>query len=217
MKKIEFELSDELYKKASSPIRNKEDLLMLLAYTIKFLITNGNVDNNSIAYDKKLVLYVDKMSRVFFSLHNKIFSFCFPFSINIPQDNHKISIKYKGYFEFDNISSSLLLSILEQNDIISDTFENIGEKIFEIILYNEWESIDYNGFCVLIKGLMMFEPGYIRYDYDPEHASEELHPLHHLDVFYSSNCTAKLGLKDNIDIEWLIDLLNIRTKCKYVD
>lgn len=63
MKKFEFELSDLLYDKAMLPIRTKGDLLRLLAHTIKFLILHPVADPTKIAEDKKLVLYIDKMSR----------------------------------------------------------------------------------------------------------------------------------------------------------
>ncbi len=216
MKKFEFELSDLLYDKAMLPIRRKDDLLRLLAHTIKFLVLHPTADTTTIAADKKLVLYIDKMSRLFFCVKDKIFSFRFPFYVGVNPEDSSLSISFKGYFEFDSITSSLLIAILEQEDIFNGTLENINEKMLQEIIENEWENIDSDGVCELVKQLMLFEPGYLRYDHDEEHANGAMHPAHHLDIFFSSSGTMKLGLRSGVESEWFIDLVNILTECKYV-
>lgn len=184
MKKIELELSNLLYQKAMLPIRRKDDLLKLLAHTIKFLVLHRSVDTTTIALDKKLILYVDKMSRLFFCVKDKIFSFRFPFYIGKNSEDSSFSIRFKDYLEFDSITSSLLLAILEQEDIFNGTLENISEKILQVIMENEWENVNLDAVCELVKHLMLFEPGYIRYDHDREHANGAMHPEHHLDIFF---------------------------------
>lgn len=216
MKKFEFELSDLLYDKAMLPIRTKGDLLRLLAHTIKFLILHPVADPTKIAEDKKLVLYIDKMSRLFFCIKDKIFSFRFPFYVGVNPEDNSISISFKDYFEFDSITSSLLLVILEQEDLFIGTLENVNEKMIQEIIENEWENINLDGVCELVKHLMLFEPGYLRYDHDVEHKNGAMHPEHHLDIFFSSGGTMKLGLKNSVESEWFIDLVNILTECKYV-
>ncbi|MFR8711872.1 MAG: hypothetical protein ACLVEN_06525 [Anaerotignum lactatifermentans] len=216
MKKFEFVLSDLLYDKAMLPIRTKEDLLRLLAHTIKFLMLHSVADTTKIVDNKKLILYIDKMSRLFFCVKDKIFSFRFPFYVSVNMEDNSISISFKDYFEFDSIKSSLLLAILEQEDLFNGTLENVNEKILQEIIENEWENIDLDDMCELVKYLMLFEPGYLRYDHDVEHANGEMHPEHHLDIFFSSNVTMKLGLKNSVESEWLIDLVNILTECKYI-
>ena len=216
MKKFEFELSDLLYDKAMLPVRTKGDLLRLLAHTIKFLILHPAADPTKIVEDKKLILYIDKMSRLFFCVKDKIFSFCFPFYVGVSPEDSSISISIKDYFKFDSITSSLLLAILEQEDLFNGTLENVNEKMLQEIIENEWENIDLDGVCELVKHLMLFEPGYLRYDYDVEHKNGAMHPEHHLDIFFSSNGTMKLGLKNSVESEWFIDLVNILTECKYI-
>lgn len=216
MKKFEFELSDLLYDKAMLSVRTKGDLLRLLAHTIKFLILHPAADPTKIVEDKKLILYIDKMSRLFFCVKDKIFSFCFPFYVGVSPEDSSISISFKDYFKFDSITSSLLLAILEQEDLFNGTLENVNEKMLQEIIENEWENIDLDGVCELVKHLMLFEPGYLRYDYDVEHKNGAMHPEHHLDIFFSSNGTMKLGLKNSVESEWFIDLVNILTECKYI-
>jgi hypothetical protein len=67
------------------------------------------------------------------------------------------------------------------------------------------------------------EDGYIRYDMNEvgykeakEKGFEHRHPLNHLDVFYTSKATFKLGLKKAIINDEFIDYLNIKTDCKYL-
>lgn len=65
MKKIELELSNLLYQKAMLPIRRKDDLLKLLAHTIKFLVLHRSVDTTTIALDKKLILYLVNVNMLY--------------------------------------------------------------------------------------------------------------------------------------------------------
>ena len=49
----------------------------------------------------------------------------------------------------------------------------------------------------LFGHLLEYEYGYLRYDHDEEHASEK-HPQDHLDVFYNTAATFKVGLKEGL-------------------
>lgn len=215
MKKIEFELSDPLYEQSLLPIRSKRDLLELLSHTIKFLVSAPISQSDSRSDEKKLVLYVDKMSRLLFCVKDKIFTFHLPLQVDILSTGY-LSLRYKDFLEIDSMVSSLLVSIFSQCEIFDGPLENIGERILEEVIYNEWEDIDLSGLSELIKLFIFFEPGYLRYDFDPEHANGRLHPEHHLDIFFSSTSTMKVGLHSKIDKGWMLDLLDINTDCKYI-
>ncbi len=215
MKRFEFELTDDLYQQVLRPIREKSDLLRILANAIKLIISQREVVT-SIDTEKKIVLYINKMSRLIFSLENKIFSFCFPFRARISQSG-VLSIGFDDYFDFDSINSSLLLSVVNRDDLFCGSLENVPIIVLEEIENNEWDdSVDFESFCELIKMLMLFEPGYLRYDYDEERANGDIHPLNHLDIYFSSNATMKLGLEHEVQTDWFIDLLDITTVCKYL-
>lgn len=217
MKRYEFELNDSLYEYALLPIRNKHDLLQLLARTIKELILTPVSISSQNNESRKLVVYVDKMSRLLFCVKDKIFTFQFPLQIRIdPESDNQITVLYAGYFEIDTIVSSLLIAIFSQEDIFTGSLDNINDKVLQEVFENEWEGIDWDDLCELIKDLMLFEPGYLRYDHDVEHANGALHPEHHLDFFFSSNSTMKLGLPGMVDSEWMLDMLNILTDCKFI-
>lgn len=216
MKRLEFELNDSIYQDALLPIRNRYDLLKLLTKTIKFLITTPPTPMGVTTPNKKLILYIDKMSRLLFCVENKMFSFRFPLQIQIEPEDNSLSIFYRDYFKIDNIISSLLVSVFGQEDIFEHFLEDIDKKILEGIIENEWNDVDLDSLYKLAKQLVLFEPGYLRYDYDKAHANGSLHPEHHLDIFFSSSVTMKLGLQKAIESEWMLDMLNILTECKYV-
>lgn len=216
MKKFEFALSESLYEQSSSMIRNKYSLLRLLAHAIKFLVSTP-IPKDIPPDCSKLVLYIDKMSRLLFCTEGKIFTFQFPFQVQEAKDGSGyLLLRYKDFLEIDNMISSLLVAVFERDDIFDGTLENIDEKVLQEIVDNEWEGVDWESFRELIKQLVLFEPGYLRYDHDIENANGELHPEHHLDFFFSSNNAMKIGLQSEVQSEWMIDLLDTRTNCKYI-
>lgn len=217
MKRLEFELNDSIYQDALLPIRSKHELLKLLVQTIKFLVLAPVAPTDRAPSDRKLILYIDKMSRLLFCVEDKMFSFQFPLQVRIGAENNSLSILYRDYFEIDHIISSLLVSVFGQEDIFDNSLKDIDERIQEEILVNEWNClVDSDSFYELAKHLVLFEPGYIRYDHDEAHANGALHPEHHLDIFFSSNNTMKLGLRNAVESEWVLDMLNILTNCKYI-
>jgi hypothetical protein len=78
-------------------------------------------------------------------------------------------------------------------------------------------------FWEFLRELLLMEDGYIRYDLDQceydkakERGEEYIHPLNHYDFFYSSNATFKIGLNERLTPEGFLDLLNVRTDCKFI-
>lgn len=217
MKKYEFEMDEMLYRYASKPIREKYDLLLLLVQTMKFILITPYSDTKEVSDENKLIINVDKMSRVIFCMRDKIFSFQFPIQIRSNQERPQYaSIYYKDSIEIDSIVSSILLAILNQLIMCPDLLDNIGEMVLDEFGENEWETANYEAVCELIKVFIMFEPGYVRYDHDIEHMKGLIHPEYHLDFFFSSNSTMKLGLKNAIEDKWMIDMLDVCTECKFV-
>ena len=79
------------------------------------------------------------------------------------------------------------------------------------------EECDENeNFLGFLRELLLMEDGYIRYDYDEEHKNGDLHPLNHYDLFYSSHATFKIGLNAILSEDEFVDLLDIKSDCKYL-
>lgn len=211
MKSYLFALSDDLTKKAKEAIRNKQHVIVLLLLTSKELLyanLNELPDNTNC----KAHIYVDKMSRIFYILPHKIFTFQFPFIIR----NHENTIKLSYHdINIDSIMTSFLLSIFLDDTILEKSLIDIIGQVSDELNHNEWK-LDENECCELIKYLILFESGYLRYDEDFERNNGLIHPENHIDLYYSSNNNIKIGLGHSINEEWFIDLANIKTKCKFL-
>lgn len=215
MKYFCYELTGDLYEQASRPIRKKEDVLSLLVSTIKVLVSMPVSEESSIRYANKVILFVDRMSRLFFCTENKIFTINFPFSVSVFEEAETLKVSYR-HIEIDSYISSLIISVFEESETFSLPLDNMQEFVLQHMADNGWEDAELDDVCDIIKKLIIFETGYFRYDHDKMHANGHLHPEHHLDFYYESNNELKIGLEDLVDHHWMMDLANINTDCKYV-
>lgn len=214
MKIYAFDMPYTLQNTAVKPIRNKEILINLLLEVVKVMTIesyNNQLSNNHY----KLILVIDKMSRLFFCLKDKIFTVNFP--LKVKEKNDQLEFLYNG-FVIDSYTSSLLISIFNKKDIINKGIEYLYEQVIEEFI--SYELNDNNDtYYELINLFLSFEPGYLRYDLDKDHYVEGIHPLKHLDINYNDNNSFKIGIEDNveIDINWMIDFVNIKTNCRFLE
>lgn len=232
MKKINIFISHKLFDAANKPLREKSDVIELLLNTIPEIIVDESLDKNLGSCE----IIIDKMSRIIYTLKKdgvvyKKFSFAFPF--NIRQEENEFS----KWVIFDNAGReintqivSILLILFNENLFNVDISLDIEPLEFYERIYQAIKDIDAELYITevviwhFIRKLFLFEPGYLRYDFDedPERCDEINHPLHHLDFYFSSNATLKVGIaKDNQDfIKWrensFENLLDIKTPCFYL-
>lgn len=223
---LTYKLSD--YEKEyifNKAYRTKQDILKLLLYSTKLIL-----NTEPISYPKStgsyLFLKVEKMSRLIFFTDGKAFSISFPFQyFNYDEfEKYAPTILMNGLdYKVDNsvivYMESILNSInLDDVDVwdILDKLESLPKEHYD----STGESIQYDKFLSkLFLKLILHEDGYLRYDYDENGFKPEnphLHPYHHLDIFYSSKPTFKIGLKNSINYSDFIDILDIRVDCRYL-
>lgn len=200
----------------TTPLREKEDIIVLLLQTMKMFLVgdiSGETDTG------RVILRIDKMSRLFFETENKCFSINFPFNLDLIEIEQGVQdIRFYDFvtgIEFDQQILSVLLGLFAQNVTHIDNLD----EFHYIFLTSDDEIGDIHELSKiwnLFKRLLLFEPGYLRYDYDPIHQNGHLHPLHHLDLYFSPSNTFKVGLHDRIVIHELIDILDIQTQCHYI-
>ena len=202
----------------NAAIRQKGDVARLLVNIVRFLNVLGippQLDSLSPKWSEdciRLVLYIEKMSRVFICERDKLHTFHFPFQIIIEGDRCVV------LFEGEHITSStcsILSSVFEELSE-DDSLEAVLEKYWDIVSDLE-VNIQDNKMCgKLITFLLSFEAGYLRFDIDELNANGKMHPREHLDINYSTGCTYKLGLPKALNYSELIDILNINTTCYYL-
>jgi hypothetical protein len=218
MKKYPFNLSKVIYSKVFPQyrVKTKAHIIEILMETTRFILLQNNpefiVNDDTMG---KMILYIDKMSRLFFFTDNKYYSIVFPF--RLLEEEGKYQITFKGETEVTSEVISKVLSIIK-----SDEFKAQYILDFESLICNEATDCD-EDFWELFKELLLMEDGYIRYDVDEEEYSKAMqkgegnrHPLNHYDLFYSTNTTFKLGLNEELTQEGFLDLLNVNTDCEFI-
>lgn len=194
-------------------VKDKFTILEILLESVRYMI-HGKREKKSHS-DYKIVFFKSKMCRVFFVSPNKIYSIRFPFNVIISGDN--IHFTFQDQLEIESLTISNLIKLLKSYQLSSENCLDFIEPILEVedeYKVNLWP---------LFKELLLQEDGYIRYDIDEtaflsakSKNEEHLHPLHHLDVFYTSSVSFKIGLEKPIVHDDFIDTLNIETNCKYM-
>lgn len=188
------------------PIRQKLDYVNLIMYAARTFLLQYEEPNDPNACQIKLV--IDKMSRLFVFHEEKFFSVAFPFHVSLSADNSIAEINSLSKRIVDNASISGVLSIINNK-----TFQLHPSPLEH---WNRLESYEVQA-LELLEEIFTFEPGYIRYDHDPERENGKLHPLHHLDINYSGYGTFKVGVKKQLHGSTFEDILNILTDCSFLD
>ncbi|MFD2334383.1 hypothetical protein ACFSR7_34500 [Cohnella sp. GCM10020058] len=228
---LEFNLTYNLSELATNAIREKSDIIKLLLHAIRSINTNIEVQDKELG---KMYIHISKMSRITFSInfmdghYQKNFSFAFPFAIKI---NEEIEVYSVGNdIIIDSTIINVLLELAEENWFYEK--EQQQEDMYEFLgmigetnrAYEVDEQLE-KKIWIIAKELFLFEPGYIRYDYDadPERLNPDSHPLHHIDLFFSSRATFKLGIEEAIisnrifSANELMELLDSSTDCGFIN
>lgn len=212
-KSFEIRIEEFFLKKVIRAIRRKEDIIILLLETIKIFLMEDSIQIAKGKGKEKIILKIDKMSRLIFQIENKYFSFNFPFNIEVDKVKSKIRVYDSELgIDIDDKMVSFLISIFNQKITTNRSLEDI---YYEAVYGDDNLNID--DIWNLVERMSMFECGYLRYDYDVEYQNGHIHPINHLDVNYSVGSTFKLGCKDIITIEDFIDILDLKTNCHYLN
>lgn len=215
MKEYIFNLN-EIYLNKFFPeerIKSKVQIIEILMEALKYMLLNPSVSEEKAK--GKIILRIDKMSRLFFFMNEKYFSIVFPFFVN--KKNNTYNFTFKNIIEIDSKLLSQVISIIKCDD-----FKANCSLDFVAPIYDYEENYDDN-FWGFLKELLLMEDGYIRYDYDEDNhksfkeiGEEHKHPLNHYDLFYSSNATFKIGLTNLITHDEFTNFMDITTNCKYL-
>lgn len=201
----------------NSSIRDKFTIIKLLIGISNFLNMSkpqllSELSKDFSSEKIRLIIYIDKMSRIFIEEKEKIHTFFFPFKLRV--DNNKYTL-FSNDAEISNVTCSVMSAI----------FNNLSdEESLEFILEQYWDVADDLGlpkeeekvYSKLITYLLTFESGYLRLDHDESErgrGKREAHPIDHIDCNYTDGASFKLGLSSSIACSDLIDILDINTPC----
>ena len=152
-------------------------------------------------------LTINSMSRLVFVSKEKIYSISFPFQINGEIGSFKIYSLH--HLDINSKATSSILALID------DGIFNEPHVLDFAMPVADSHDID-SDLWAFLRELLLWEDGYIRYDDDPKNVNGDVHPRHHLDVFYSGPATFKLGLKQPIQHLTFTDILDTKTNCRYL-
>lgn len=216
MKYYGYDLNPQIINYNSS-LRNKINIIRILIEVSRLVNSSSphpaaelvaSLDSDKI----RLVLYVDKMSRIFIEEKDKIHSFHFPFVLKVENGRHILS--FNG-FQITNATCSILSTVFAE--LSEDApLERILELYWDIASDLSVPSEESEIHSQLITYLLSFEPGYLRFDHDEILEAQENHPQNHIDVNYTGGATFKLGLLKSLNYRQLIEIIDITTPCGYL-
>lgn len=183
----------------SKPIRNKNDCVSILLETVENFIYHNEaikeIQNNTMLLEN---------GRLFVFLENKYFSIKFPFKIKIEEE-------IKFYINNIELNSKILSAIRY-------AFLNISNSIRDILyqIEKEYEQINKDEIEEIIIAMLLLDDGYLRYDHDAKNENGKLHPLDHLDIFYTNN-SVKLGLRGRLSQKNFVKIISKKyDECCYL-
>lgn len=215
MKRYEFCLSkntlDLFFPKER--VKTKVQILGILLEATRYMFFKSKVDKKDIV--GKIILQVDKMSRLFFFKKDKYYSLVFPFFVK--ENNSFLRFSSIGNIDVDSQLISNTISIIKSDSFNSQSSLDFADPIEDI------ESNYNKDFWIFLRELLLLEDGYVRYDKDLKSYNEAVlkkavhrHPLSHYDICYTSNATFKIGLDEDLSHSEFVDLFDINTDCKYL-
>lgn len=207
MKHLSFNLDRYQIDNLFQPFRKKENMVLFWMEAIKLMLSHVP----PAIEDKAGVMLVqfDKMRRITIHTPNKTFSATFPFSV-LDMDGVTRFYLSSG-IEINSRISSEVISILT----FAKPFEN--DEVLGLLDDLEQSSGDPDTLWRVLGELIQADDGYVRLDHDPDRENGDLHPLDHIDIFYSQSATFKIGLRQKYEATQLLDVLDIRSDCSFLE
>ena len=204
MKKFKFGMMGNLMHIAfpNKLVKSRQDLLIILLESCRFMIQNPVVDHA----DNLLMLVVNDMNRLFFCTEKKMFSISFPFNVECYPAIH---INYQG-IDIDSSMISNLCSFLSSSEFGANSSYDFVTPILE-----QEDNNSSNDFWIVLKHLLTYEIGYVRYDDDIEGFKvacnagiPKCHPRYHYDVNLSQQAAFKIGLDKKLTPDKFVEFLD---------
>ena len=210
-----FNIKEQIHKnKLLGKITSTNDYAKMKLSLLEILISfwTGNPKKPTIPY---VIIKNDvSFQRAIIVCQDKIFSFSFSYHLHVnnkdydKRSNNIIEYYYKGF----RIGTK---AISEARALIN-SYNAVENNTYCYTILDVDESTSEEAF-VLFESLYMIEPGYIRYDHDPNRADPIAHPLDHLDINFSKDVVYKIGLSNRIGISGIEQILSAIPQCPYLN
>ena len=156
MKRIDFPLEGDMYRLAypDHRIKTRDELLLIVLSSIRNAKVSQRLATHAATF-RRVIFHIDDMQRVFFFDTDKFYTVTLPFTLR--DTNNVVTFYYQGL----EVSSYLLSKLIE---VISDERFNSNDVLQFADPIDDNKVIDGHHFWSLVKYLMEYELGYVRYD-----------------------------------------------------
>ncbi len=157
-------------------------------------------------------LFVPSMKRMTIVSRDQIQSFAFPYTLSA-QSGYLLAETNNGVIT--NKIASMVIKFL--NDYYDNDIDTIAFCMDEIGTDSVALKADVDTAVDAIVTAIRIDASYFRQDHDEQHEDEHgLHPLNHLDIFYSDVTSIKFGLVEFLDAAQFHNMISKATKAYYV-
>lgn len=202
--------SARMDKKIKEPLDFLKIVLELLEHVLTW---SDPEDENQVTLPYILIKSEKKQQRAYIIKSSQIVSFAFPFNVYSKIDSTTGLKQWHVHYRELEITTSV---ISKCKSLYTDVTNNKDKTYQEISASQDLASNDVQSAIKLFEALMLLEPGYLRYDYDPKCQKGLKHPLNHLDMNYIPSHHYKIGLHGSLTLKSVEDLIDNDTDSWYI-
>lgn len=201
--------------KMEGKLKKPLDYINIVLQIIEHLLSWDGPENEATVKMPYLVIKSTKIIRRAFIIKNdQIVSFSFPFHIYENKASATALDKWHVRYKDIDVSTEILSKCRELH---SDYEAYQGKKSYqEIASAQNLSDTDMLKAIRLFEILMITEPAYVRYDYDPKGAKGQKHPLCHFDCNFIDVHHYKIGLHYRVNLVQVEDLLDKDTDSWFI-
>lgn len=201
--------------KMEGKLKKPLDYINIVLQIIEHLLSwPGPENEESVNIPYLLIESTKNNQRAYIIKSDQIVSFAFPFHIYDKVDGTTGHCEWHVRYKDIDVSTVILSN---SRGLYSDYEAYQDKKSYrEIASAQNLSDIDMLKAIRLFEMLMITEPAYIRYDYDPKGAKGLKHPLCHFDCNFIKEHHYKIGLHDRINLAQIEDLLDKDTNSWFI-
>lgn len=201
--------------KMEGKLKKPLDYINIVLQIVEHLLSWDGPENEATIKMPYLVIKSTKIIRRIFIIKNdQIVSFSFPF--HVYENKTGDAVLNKWHVRYKNIDVSTII-LSKCRELYSDYEAYQNKKSYqEIASAQNLADTDTLKAIRLFEMLMITEPAYVRYDYDPKGAKGQKHPLCHFDCNFIDAHHYKIGLHYRINLVQVEDLLDKNTDSWFI-
>ena len=201
--------------KMEGKLKKPLDYINIILQIVEHVLSWPCPENEETVRMPYLVIVSTKtIRRTFIIKSDQIVSFSFPFHIYKKIDTAETPCKWRVKHKNIDVNTVILSKCRE---LYNDYKDHQDKRTYQEIASDQ-DLSDANTLMAirLFEMLMMTEPAYVRYDYDPKGANGQKHPLCHFDCNFIDEHHYKIGLHNRINLTQVEDLLNKSTDSWFI-